>query len=399
MKIFITGMLLAVWIAAAFAQNAPGSSGRITREQVLIRGEDNTSPRTISDRIRAIENAELANQVLPLFINGELCRVGDIPRLPAGEDKDLALKALQKQIDDDWGAYVTFHFQWNVDKNVTVIDRQEAETRRLLALLDGKEDAERRMLLLTGEDFRSLRYQASRYGINPEAFIERLWAAGLGHETVVRIGFNIDTLSKFARNPKSYDVQAMINFAKKYAHLKMFDDTAVLRRIADLGIVDDQVLERIDPEFRIRGTGDKIFSGTYITTEAALEKLEEIKGELWYDQLANRRGGDGLQDISSMDISEFDNQFGKDLQRLGIANSRRLIEYMSLDGAGWSAVATTLCNLDIFRAGGVISPTERNIRNFAIALKDMSFYERKFAMEFIRENGELPPSLQDRLKL
>jgi hypothetical protein len=198
--------LFAMAVSSAFGQTAAGGSGPVKPEQVLLSFESRSDigSERILKRIQAVEDAELAGESLRVYNNEDrkfyVIKVKDIPWLPAGKNKDLALRALEEQILSGWADYVESNFR-RVDKNVTVIEPQEAETRRLIALLEGKLSDERERLLLTGADFKSMRDQISRHGASPEAFIGSFSKEGFAFSTIIRIAFNIDTLLRFTGRP------------------------------------------------------------------------------------------------------------------------------------------------------------------------------------------------------
>jgi hypothetical protein len=360
---------------AVQATTAPADgSGQYSPEQLLTRVEmsrgkvDDFLKGIASKRIRAVEDPTLADLIL-ILANGKLVRVKDIPRMSVRQEKDLALEALQRHINNNWVDYETFAFHRMEDKNVTVIEPQEAETRRLIALLDGIDRKKVNVLstLLTGEDFKPLREQLAHYPIPVELYLKIVYESGVDYSTLIRSILNFGLLEKVQLG----DPQKLINFARRFGQSKIFEDTAVLRYIIeDLHTEDNQVLEYIDKRLRIPGA--QRFTGTYMDTEAALKWLEENKGQLQCRVLANLRGGDGPQNISKGDISDFNKFFAEDLRKLGIRNPKGLLEAMAADGAGWRAVARTLSNLDI--AGDIIAPTELNIRSFALAFKNQDYY-------------------------
>ncbi|MDR1453151.1 MAG: hypothetical protein LBJ25_04180, partial [Candidatus Margulisbacteria bacterium] len=323
----------------------------------------------LRERRSAAQDSRYADVLLTLE-NGQLCKVSEIAGLPDDtaerrEIKDLALKALQKQIDNDWKAYAVFSAQRN-GLNIDPASPEEIAAQKTIRDVQANPARPNSTIIYAAlgtkfSDSDFIKYgNVLSLGANLN-LIEALQKAGIDDETIIRIGLNIDAVARISGSSyidMSKDMDKIIDFARKFGHTPLLDP-AVLRELNALSITDKQVLEYAMYELLDRERN------VFFSTQEAENKIKEIGAELKYRQLANLRGGDGVESCSNSDIKSLYRNFA--LGESGLDNPELLLHQLANDGASWAAIARTLCNLDKIKTclGGQPLSAEI-IRSFAL---------------------------------
>ena len=334
--------LLLAGLNAVFAQSTNYRDYLTSSEETSItRARSNNDARTIENiekdaqkRMEAARDPRYKDLLLAEFVVDRILavKVGDITRLARREDKDWALGELLKQIDNNWMYLRLRNAKENFNSTWTPVSPEDIRTEELVKQAEAAfpgfapaADHLRYRSRITTSPPISEKFVSS-VGITPQAFASAWDTSDYG--TYIRVAMNIENIVKIADGVMSTGsiMDKVMKYAYDFANTPFTADSAVIRKLADLGVTTDYQSNVVLTEALWGLMIGDFPNHRFISTDQALAKLDEIGFHLQFQRLLFVENGRISFSINTSSISNLETDFGDAIRKAGYDRPRTFIQ-------------------------------------------------------------------------
>jgi WD40 repeat protein len=263
-------------------------------------------------------------------------KVADIPRVKK-EYKDDALSELDRMISSDWRDLKIYTAQENYKFiPITAEDKTIDEMVKKVQAAGNDSNAVYKILTSPPVSEKLAGF------IDPERLLTELRKAGVPSSEIIRFAMNLDNLSKVTDWSKQTtgDYKRIINYCHMFKDTPLLSDSAVIKKIADLGLFWDR-----ENNYVLNKALDALLVGdlpncNFMNTAQALAKLDAVGPQLQFTQISFDRGSVSGK-ASNSDKGRWQYRFGAALETAGI-NPTAYFNSLDIMGLEWAPGAMLL---------------------------------------------------------